>query len=168
MLQMMLLGFIFIYLIMVAQFQSLLSPFIVIFTVPLAFTGGLVGLLISGQQLSLLSLMGFLILMGVIVNNGIVYVDFVNQLRLDGTERQDALVEAGRKRMRPILMTALTTILAMCTMIFSSDMGSDMGRGMAIVVVGGLIYATLMTLIIIPVLYDLMYKKPVTEVIIDD
>ena len=125
-------------------------------------------LLISRQQLSILSLMGFLILMGVIVNNGIVYVDFVNQLRLDGVDRQEALVESGRKRMRPILMTALTTILAMCTMIFSSDMGSDMGRGMAIVVVGGLIYATAMTLIIIPVLYDLMYKKPVTEVNIED
>jgi multidrug efflux pump subunit AcrB len=141
---------------------------VVIFTVPLAFTGGLVALLISRQQLSILSLMGFLILMGVIVNNGIVYVDFVNQLRHDGVDRQEALVESGRKRMRPILMTALTTILAMCTMIFSSDMGSDMGRGMAIVVVGGLIYATAMTLIIIPVLYDLMYKKPVTEVNIED
>ena len=168
MLQMMLLGFIFIYLVMVAQFQSLLSPFIVIFTVPLAFTGGLVALLISGQQLSLLSLMGFLILMGVIVNNGIVYVDFVNQLRLDGMERREALVEAGRKRMRPILMTALTTILAMCTMVFAKDMGSDMGRGMAIVVVGGLVYATAMTLIIIPVLYDLMYKRDVVEVNVED
>nr|MCR5452691.1 efflux RND transporter permease subunit [Lachnospiraceae bacterium] len=168
MLLMILLGFIFIYLVMVAQFQSLLSPFIVIFTVPLAFTGGLISLLISGQQLSLLSMMGFLILMGVIVNNGIVYVDFVNQLRLGGMERVQALVEAGRKRMRPILMTALTTILAMCVMIVSNDMGSDMGKGMAIVVVGGLVYATLMTLIVVPVLYDIMFKREVKVIDVGD
>ncbi len=161
---MLLLGFIFIYLVMVAQFQSLLSPFIVIFTVPLAFTGGLLGLLVSGQQLSLMSMMGFLILMGVVVNNGIVFVDYTNQLRLSGMERREALLQAGADRMRPILMTALTTILGMAAMIFGKDVGSDMGRGMAIVVVGGLLYATIMTLVIVPVLYDIMFKKKVTTI----
>ncbi len=163
------LAIIFIYLIMVAQFQSLLSPFIVIFTIPLAFTGGLLALLIAGEQLSMLSMIGFLVLSGVIVNNGIVFVDYVNQLRLDGTPKREALIETGMTRMRPILMTALTTILAMCTMLFSNDMGSEMGKGMAIVVIGGLVYATFMTLFIVPVLYDLFYrKKTMKRVEVDD
>ena len=156
---MMILAVIFIYLIMVAQFQSLLSPFIVIFTIPLAFTGGLIALLISGQELSMMALMGFLVLSGVVVNNGIVFVDYVNQLRLDGVEKREALIETGVTRMRPILMTALTTILAMSTMVFSHDTGSDMSRGMAIVTIGGLAYATLMTLFVVPALYDIFYRK---------
>lgn len=168
MLLMVLLGFIFIYLIMVAQFSSLLSPFIVIFTVPLAFTGGLIALLVSGNQLSLLSMMGFLILMGVVVNNGIVYVDFVNQMRASGMEKHKALIEAGRTRIRPILMTALTTILAMLTTVFSPDMGSDLGRGMSIVVVGGLTYATFMTLLVVPVLYDILFRREVRTLDIDE
>ncbi len=167
MLLMMLLGFIFIYLIMVAQFQSLLSPFIVIFTIPLAFTGGFIALLVAGEQLSMMSMMGFLILMGVVVNNGIVFVDYVNQLRIGGASKREALVEAGCTRMRPILMTALTTIFAMSTMIASRDVGSDMGKGMAIVVVGGLIYATLMTLIIVPVLYDIMFRRDIKVIDVD-
>ncbi len=153
------LAVIFIYLIMVAQFQSLLSPFIVIFTIPLAFTGGLLALLITGQEISMMALMGFLVLSGVVVNNGIVFVDYVNQLRIGGTEKREALVEAGKTRMRPIMMTALTTILAMSTMAVSRDSSADMGRGMAIVTIGGLAYATLMTLFIVPVLYDIFYRK---------
>ena len=159
MLLLMLLGLAFIYLVMVAQFQSLLSPFIVLFTVPLAFTGGMIGLLIYGQPLSLLSLMGFIILMGTVVNNGIVFVDYVNQLRLGGMDRRSALIATGKTRMRPILMTALTTILAMCQMIFSDDMAGQMGGGMSVVIVGGMLYATLMTLYIIPVIYDMMFKR---------
>lgn len=159
MVQLMALGFLLIYLIMVAQFQSLLSPFIVLFTIPLAFTGGLLALLAFGEQLSLMSLLGFTILMGTVVNNGIVFVDYVNQLRIGGMGRRDALIATGKTRMRPILMTALTTILSMCMMIFSKEAGNSMGRGMAIVVVGGLLYATLMTLFIIPVMYDIFYKK---------
>ncbi len=157
--QLMALGFLLIYLVMVAQFQSLLSPFIVIFTIPLAFTGGLLGLLAFGEQLSLMSLLGFTILMGTVVNNGIVFVDYANQLRIGGMGRREALVATGKTRMRPILMTALTTILSMCMMIFSRQAGNSMGRGMAIVVVGGLLYATLMTLFIIPVMYDIFYRK---------
>ncbi|MBP3478885.1 MAG: efflux RND transporter permease subunit [Oscillospiraceae bacterium] len=153
------LGGLFIYLVMVAQFQSLLSPFIVLFTVPLAFTGGMLGLLICGQQLSLLSLMGFAVLMGTVVNNGIVFVDYVNQLRIGGLDRRNALIATGKTRMRPILMTALTTILAMFQMIFSDDMAGQLGGGMAIVIVGGMIYATAMTLIIVPVIYDILFKR---------
>lgn len=153
------LGCLFIYLVMVAQFQSLLSPFIVLFTVPLAFTGGMIGLLVCGQQLSLLSLMGFAVLMGTVVNNGIVFVDYVNQLRIGGLDRRSALIATGKTRMRPILMTALTTILAMFQMIFSDDMAGQLGGGMAIVIVGGMIYATAMTLIIVPVIYDILFKR---------
>lgn len=158
------LGALLIYLVMVAQFQSLLSPFIVIFTVPLAFTGGLIGLWVAGENLSMMGLMGFLLLLGTVVNNGIVFVDYVNQLRKEGLDRHTALIATGKTRMRPILMTALTTILAMSAMIFGDDMGSQMGKGMAIVVAGGLLYATLMTLFIIPVMYDILYKKQPLDV----
>ena len=154
-----LLGGIFIYLVMVAQFQSLKSPFIVLFTVPLAFTGGMLGLLIAGHQLSLLSIMGFAVLMGTIVNNGIVFVDYVNQLRIGGLDRRSALIATGKTRMRPILMTALTTILAMFQLVFSDDMAGQLGGGMAIVIIGGMIYATIMTLIIVPVIYDILFKR---------
>ena len=157
--KLMLLAFVLIYLVMVAQFQSLLSPFIVIFTVPLAFTGGLLGLMISGKQISLMSLIGFLVLMGTVINNGIVFVDYTNQLRIGGMTKREALVATGKTRMRPILMTALTTILAMLAMIFNQSTGGEMGQDMAIVVTGGLIYATFMTLFIIPVMYDILYRK---------
>ncbi len=157
---MLLLGGAFIYLIMVAQFQNMLSPFIVLFTVPLAFTGGMIGLMVYGQQLSLLSLIGFVVLMGTVVNNGIVFVDYANQLRIGGLDRKDALIATGKTRMRPILMTAMTTILAMMQMIFADDMSGQLGGGMSVVIVGGLAYATLMTLFIIPVMYDILCKKP--------
>ena len=150
----------FVYLVMVAQFQSLLSPFIVLFTVPLAFTGGLLGLLLTGQQLTMISLMGFIVLMGTVVNNGIVFVDYTNQLRMGGMERRAALIATGKTRMRPILMTTLTTVLAMLQMVFSNDMASQLMSGMAIVIICGLSYATLMTLYIVPILYDILFKKP--------
>ena len=166
--KMLALALVFVYFVMVAQFQSLLSPFIVLFTIPLAFTGGMLGLMATGEQLSLISLMGFLVLMGVVVNNGIVFVDYANQLRIGGLERTDALVATGRTRMRPILMTTLTTVLAMVTMLFGTDMASEMSTGMAIVIIGGLSYATLMTLFIVPVLYDLFYRKPPVNIDVGD
>jgi len=158
------LAFVMIYLVMVAQFQGLLSPFIVLFTIPLAFTGGLLGLLITGEQLSVMALMGFLVLEGVVVNNGIVFVDYVNKLRLNGWEKKEALIETGKTRMRPIMMTALTTILAMSTLAFSKDSTAGMSRGMAIVTIGGLLYATLMTLFIVPVFYDILYRRKLKKV----
>ena len=168
MLLMISLTILFIYLIMVAQFQGLLSPFIVLLTIPLAFTGGLLGLLIAGEELSVMSMMGFLVLAGVVVNNGIVFVDYVNQLRLDGVAKKDALVETGVTRMRPILMTALTTVLAMSTMVFSTDTSAQMSRGMAIVTIGGLLYATLMTLFIVPVFYDIFYRRKMKKIDLGD
>ncbi|MDE7250288.1 MAG: efflux RND transporter permease subunit, partial [Lachnospiraceae bacterium] len=142
---MLLLALIFMYLIMVAQFQSLLSPFIIMFTIPLAFTGGFLGLVISGSELSVIALIGFVMLSGIIVNNGIVLVDYMNQLRAEGMEKKEAILTAGKTRLRPVLMTALTTILALCTMVFSNDMGSEMAKPMAIVTIGGLVYGTLLT-----------------------
>ncbi len=156
---MLLLALIFMYLIMVAQFQSLLSPFIIMFTIPLAFTGGFFGLVISGSELSVIALIGFVMLSGIIVNNGIVMVDYTNQLRDEGMGKREALIHAGKTRLRPVLMTALTTILALCTMVFSNDMGSEMGKPMAIVTIGGLVYGTLLTLIVIPCIYDIFSRE---------
>ena len=147
---------VFIFLIMVAQFQSFKSPIIVMFTIPLAFTGGLLALLITGMDLSVVAMVGFLLLAGVVVNNGIVFVDCVNQLRIGGMSKREALIETGRMRLRPILMTALTTILGMSTMALGTGMGAEMMQPMAIVSIGGLTYATLMTLFVVPVLYDIV------------
>ena len=156
---MMLVGIILVYLIMVAQFQSLKSPFIVLFTIPLAFTGGFLGLLLTGMELSVISMMGFVMLCGIIVNNGIVLVEFVNQLREEGMEKREALVEAGKTRMRPILMTTITTILGLSMMAVAQGQGSEMMQPVAIVCIGGLTYATLMTLFVIPVMYDMFNRK---------
>ena len=162
------LAVVFVYLVMVAQFQSLLSPFIVMFTIPLAFTGGLLALLITGNDLSVVSMLGFLVLSGVVVNNGIVFVDYVNQLRATGMSKKEAIIETGRSRIRPILMTALTTILAMSTMALSNGMGAEMTQGLAIVSIGGLAYSTILTLVVIPILYDLMQRKEFRVIDIED
>ncbi|MBS1347940.1 MAG: MMPL family transporter [Firmicutes bacterium] len=165
---MLLLAAALIYLIMVAQFQSLLLPFIIIFTIPLAFSGGLLTLVLCGMEVSIIAMIGMLVLSGIIVNNGIVYVDCVNQLRLSGMEKHEAMIEAGRRRLRPILMTALTTICSMFAMVFSQEMGSEMIRPMAIVATGGLIYATILTLFLVPALYDLFQRRAVKTVVVED
>lgn len=164
MLLMMLLGVILIYLIMVAQFQSLKSPFIIMFTIPLAFTGGFLGLLITGFDVSVVALLGFVMLCGIIVNNGIVLVDYINNLRLEGKERREAIVEAGKTRMRPILITAITTVLGLSTMALGIGTGSEIMQPIAIVCIGGLLYATIMTLYIVPVIYDILSKKELCKV----
>ena len=156
---MLLLGILLVYLVMVAQFQSLKSPFIVMFTIPLAFTGGFLALLICNMEISVISLVGFVMLTGIIVNNGIVLVDYINQLRAGGMNRRAAIVEAGKTRMRPILMTSVTTILGLLDMALSRSAGSAMMQPMAIVCIGGLVYATLMTLFVVPCIYDMVNKK---------
>ncbi len=164
---MLLLAIVFIYAIMVAQFQSFLSPFIVLFTIPLAFTGGLLALLLTGFNLSMIAMLGFLVLAGVVVNNGIVFVDYVNQLRLEGVDKKEALIVAGRTRIRPILMTALTTILGLSTLAMGIGMGSDMIQPMAIVTIGGLTYATILTLFVVPIIYDILHKKELKPIEVD-
>ena len=106
----------------------------------------------------MIALIGFVMLSGIIVNNGIVLVDYTNQLRDSGMELREALITAGRTRLRPVLMTALTTILALCTMVFSHDMGSEMARPMAVVTIGGLVYGTLLTLVVVPCIYEVFGK----------
>ena len=155
---MLLLGVLIIYLIMVAQFQSLLSPFIVIFTVPLAFTGGFLGLLISRFNMSIVSMVGMIMLVGVVVNNGIVLVDCANRLREEGLNKREAIVKATTMRIRPVLMTALTTILGLLPLGMGLGTGAEIIQPVAIVCIGGLTYATLMTVFIVPVLYDLLRR----------
>jgi multidrug efflux pump subunit AcrB len=161
---MLLLAVAFMYLIMVAQFQSLLSPFIIMFTIPLAFTGGFAALYLTGNEISVIAMIGFVMLAGIIVNNGIVMVDYINQLRRAGMAKKEAIREAGMTRLRPVLMTASTTILGLSAMVFSTDMGAAMTKPMAIVMIGGLIYGTLLTLFVVPCIYDLFNRnKDITE-----
>ena len=156
---MLLLGIVLVYLVMVAQFQSLRSPLIVMFTIPLAFTGGFLALLLAGIEVSVVSLVGFVMLVGVIVNNGIVLVDYINQLRLEGMGRREAIIEAGVTRLRPILMTSLTTILGLVVMAFGKDVGTALMQPVALVCIGGLLYATLMTLLVVPCMYDILSRR---------
>lgn len=153
------LAIVFMYLIMVAQFQSLRSPFIIMFTIPLAFTGGFLGLFFTNAPVSVIAVIGFIMLSGIIVNNGIVFVDYANQLIYNGKEKTEALVEAGKTRLRPIMMTALTTILGLSTMAMGLGNGAEMTQPMAVVTVGGLIYGTLLTLYVVPCIYALFNKK---------
>ena len=157
--KMLALAVVFMYLIMVIQFQSLLSPFIIMFTIPLAFTGGLFGLYLTDSPVSVIAMIGFVMLSGIIVNNGIVLVDYINQLRRGGMEKKDAIVEAGKTRLRPILMTALTTILGLMPLAIGMGMGADMVQPMAIVTVGGLVYGTLLTLFVVPCIYDILNRN---------
>ena len=163
-----LLGVVLVYLIMVAQFQSLLSPFIVLFTIPLAFTGGLLALWITGKELSVIAMLGFLMLAGVVVNNGIVFVDYANRLRQEGMARTEALIQTGRDRIRPILMTAMTTVFGLITMALGLGAGGDMLQPLAIVTIGGLTYATLLTLFIVPAIYDIFLKKDPKKIVIEE
>ena len=161
---MLLLGVVLVYFIMVAQFQSLKSPFIVMFTIPLAFTGGFLALLIAGIEVSVISLIGFVMLVGIIVNNGIVLVDYINQQRLSGMERREAIIDAGVTRLRPILMTSLTTILGLIVTATAKNAGTALMQPIAVVCIGGLLYATLMTLFVVPCMYDMMNKKDMQKV----
>jgi len=161
---MLLLGIVLVYLVMVAQFQSLRSPLIVMFTIPLAFTGGFLALLLAGIEVSVVSLVGFVMLVGVIVNNGIVLVDYINQLRLEGMGRREAIIEAGVTRLRPILMTSLTTILGLVVMAFGKDVGTALMQPVALVCIGGLLYATLMTLLVVPCMYDVLSRRDLRKV----
>lgn len=161
---MLVLGIVLVYFIMVAQFQSLREPFIVMFTIPLAFTGGFAALLIAGLEISVISLIGFVMLVGIIVNNGIVLVDYINQQRIAGVERREAIIDAGITRLRPILMTSLTTILGLIVTATAQNAGTSLMRPVALVCIGGLLYATLMTLFVVPCMYEIISKKTIRVV----
>ena len=161
---MLLLGVVLVYFIMVAQFQSLKSPFIVMFTIPLAFTGGFLALLMTGIEVSVISLIGFVMLVGIIVNNGIVLVDYINQQRLAGMERREAIIDAGVTRLRPILMTSLTAILGLIVTAAAKSAGTALMQPVAVVCIGGLLYATLMTLFVVPCMYEIMNRRDLRKV----
>ena len=164
MLLMLIVGFLLVYLIMVAQFQSLRSPFIIIFSIPLAFTGGMLALIICGMEVSVIAMMGFVMLMGIVVNNAIVLVDCINRFRLEGMDMNEAIISAGAVRMRPVLMTAATTILGLIPLALGIGTGAEMVQPVAIVSIGGILYATLTTLVIIPVMYKIFAQKHMKKI----
>jgi len=156
-----LLAVVLVYIVMASQFESLRQPFIVMFTIPLAVIGVMFILGITGTTLSVVSFVGGIILSGIVVNNGIVLIDHMNQLRLKGMEKRDAIIQAGKDRLRPVLITAITTMMGMLPMALSTGEGSELKAPMALTVIGGLISATFLTLIFLPVIYSIIAKKKV-------
>ena len=153
------LAFFLVYFVMAAQFESLLQPFILMFTVPLAVIGVAWILWATNQDISVIVIMGFIILAGIVVDNGIILVDYINTMRKKGLPMVDAMIEAGKVRIRPILMTTLTTLLGMIPMAFTSGEGSEIRAPLAITLIGGLSVSTLLTMIIIPILYAMTEGK---------
>jgi HAE1 family hydrophobic/amphiphilic exporter-1 len=148
-----------VYLVMASQFESLIHPFVILFTIPLALVGAVLALFLTGTTVNIVALIGVIMLAGIVVNNAIVLVDLINQLRAKGVERFDAIMEAGSARLRPILMTSLTTTLGLLPMAMGFGEGSEIRTPMAITVIGGLAVSTLLTLVVIPVVYSLLDRK---------
>jgi HAE1 family hydrophobic/amphiphilic exporter-1 len=148
-----------VYLVMASQFESLVHPFIILFTIPLALIGAILALLFTGSTISIIVFIGVIMLAGIVVNNAIVLIDMVNQLRAGGMEKREALLTAGASRLRPILMTTLTTVLGLLPLALGLGEGAELRAPMAITVIGGLTVSTLLTLVVIPVIYDLVDRK---------
>ncbi|MEM7053610.1 MAG: efflux RND transporter permease subunit [Pseudomonadota bacterium] len=148
-----------VYLVMASQFESLLHPFVILMTVPLALTGAILALWLTGSTISVVVFIGMIMLVGIVVNNAIVLVTRINQLREDGLKRHTAIVEAAKARLRPIVMTTLTTILGLLPLAIGLGEGAEMRAPMAITVIGGLLLATLLTLIVIPVFYSVLDRR---------
>jgi HAE1 family hydrophobic/amphiphilic exporter-1 len=149
-----------VYLIMASQFESLLHPFVIFFSIPLALIGAVFALWVTGSTISVVVFIGLILLAGIVVNNAIVLVDLINQLRTQGTPKIEAILEAGRLRLRPILMTTLTTTLGLLPMAMGFGEGAEIRAPMAITVIGGLLVSTLLTLIVIPVMYTILDRRP--------
>ena len=152
-----LLGFVLVYMVIASQFESLIYPFIIIFSVPIAMTAGLFGLFITGQTISVLAIIGLILLVGVVVNNGIVLVDFIHILREEGNSTRDAILGACPVRLRPILMTTITTVVGLIPTLFATGEGSEIQTPLGAIVASGLSASTLVTLVLIPVLYEIVY-----------
>jgi HAE1 family hydrophobic/amphiphilic exporter-1 len=148
-----------VYLVMASQFESLLHPFVILFTIPLALVGAILALYLTGTTVNVVVFIGLIMLAGIVVNNAIVLVDLINQLRAEGKSRSDAIVEAGGARLRPILMTTLTTTLGLLPMALGFGQGAEVRAPMAITVIGGLLVSTFLTLLVIPVVYSLIDRK---------
>ncbi|MDQ7054428.1 MAG: efflux RND transporter permease subunit [candidate division KSB1 bacterium] len=148
------LAFVLVFMILAAQFESLVHPFVIIFTVPLALIGVVFGLLVTGQSFNVMSLIGLVVLVGIVVNDAIVKVDFINQERRRGTALRQAILLAGQKRLRPILMTTITTVLGLLPMAMGFGEGAELRRPLAIAIIFGLSFATVLTLVVVPVGYQ--------------
>ena len=155
----MLVSLILVYLVMASQFESLKMPFIIMFSIPFAFSGVAIALFLTGTTLSVISGIGAVLLIGIVVKNAIVLVDFINLMRDRGNELYDAIALSGRSRLRPVIMTSLTTILGMLPLALSSGSGSELWKPMGIAVIGGLIFSTVVTLVIVPVVYAIFVKR---------
>ncbi|HQQ13425.1 MAG TPA: efflux RND transporter permease subunit, partial [Bacteroidales bacterium] len=155
----MLLSLVLVFIVMASQFESFTMPFIIMFSIPFAFTGVILALLITGTNLNIVGGLGAVLLIGIVVKNGIVLVDFTNLMRDRGMKLYEAIVVSGKSRLRPVLMTALTTILGMLPLALSKGEGSEIWRPMGITVIGGLIFSTIVTMVIIPVMYGIMARS---------
>ena len=148
-----------VYLVMASQFESFLHPFVIIFSIPLALIGAVLALWITGSTISIVVFIGLILLAGIVVNNAIVLIDLINKLRAGGMEKMEAIIEGGRSRLRPILMTTLTTTLGLLPLAMGFGEGAEVRSPMAITVIGGLLLSTFLTLFVIPVVYTLVDKK---------
>ncbi|MDR2511872.1 MAG: efflux RND transporter permease subunit, partial [Bacteroidales bacterium] len=155
MITLLLLIVVLVFIVMASQFESIKMPFIIITSALFAFTGVFLTLWMTGTNLSVIALIGAIMLVGIVVKNGIVLVDFTNILRARGYDLYHAVTEAGKSRLRPVLMTTLTTILGMIPLAVSPGEGSEMWRPMGIAIIGGLTFSTILTLVVVPVLYYL-------------
>jgi HAE1 family hydrophobic/amphiphilic exporter-1 len=151
----MLMAIALVYMIIAAQFESLIQPLSIMFSVPLALSGGFIGLFVAGLPLNVIGIIGLIILVGIVVNNAIVLVDYINNRRQKGEDRNAAIMKAGPIRIRPIMMTALTTILGLVPMSLGIGEGAELTQSMGVVVIGGLTLSTVLTLVIVPVMYTI-------------
>jgi HAE1 family hydrophobic/amphiphilic exporter-1 len=147
------------YLVMASQFESMRMPFIIMFSIPFAFTGVVLAHLVTGTTMSVISMVGGVMLIGIVVKNAIVLVDYINLMRERGLELKEAIIVSGKSRLRPVLMTSLTTILGMLPLAMSTGSGSEIWSPMGIAVIGGLIFSTIVTLILVPVIYHMMLRR---------
>jgi len=148
-----------VYLVMASQFESLLHPFVIMFTIPLALIGVVLALMVTGSSLSVVVFIGLIMLAGIVVNNAIVLIDYMNQLRRKGMAKIEAIKEAGQARLRPILMTTLTTVVGLLPLALGLGEGAEVRAPMAITVIGGLLVSTVLTLVVIPVVYAVVDRK---------
>jgi HAE1 family hydrophobic/amphiphilic exporter-1 len=152
-------GVLLVYMVMAAQFESLKDPFIIMFAIPFTFVGIILAFFVTGITLSVTTFIGVIMLMGIVVNNGIVLVDYTNLLRKRGYSISEAVLESGRSRMRPVLMTSFTTMLGMLPMALSKGMGREMYSPLGVTVIGGLLVSTVITLILVPTIYSIFHQK---------
>jgi HAE1 family hydrophobic/amphiphilic exporter-1 len=149
-----------VYLVMASQFESLLHPFVILFSIPLAMVGAVLALWLSGSPISVVVFIGLILLVGIVVKNAIVLIDKVNQLREEGIAKRDAICQGAESRLRPIIMTTLTTLFGFAPLAFFGGEGAEVRAPMALTVIGGLTVSTLLTLVVIPIVYDLLDRKP--------